>query len=84
MGNQLIVSNSFWDICDILSNCKEKRMHLFCKVWILFLSFLERLGYHDEQVVWEEKENLVKYLQLSNYYDHVCRSKRLKARRIHY
>ena len=49
MGNQLIVSNSFWDICDILSNCRQKRMHLFCEVWILFFSFLERLGYHAEQ-----------------------------------
>ena len=49
MGNQLIVLNSFWDICDILSNCGQKRMHLFCEVWILLFTFLERLGNHAEQ-----------------------------------
>ena len=48
-NGQPIVSNSVWDICDILSNCRQKRMHLFCEVWILFFSFLERLGYHAEQ-----------------------------------
>ena len=50
MGNQFTVSNSFWDICATLSNCRQKRMHLFCEVWILFFSFLERLGYHAELV----------------------------------
>ena len=49
MDSQLIASNSYWDICDILSNCRQKWMHLFCEVWILFFSFLERLGYHAEQ-----------------------------------
>ena len=49
MGDQLIVWNYFWDICDILSNCGQGGMLLYCEVWIYFLVFLERLGYHPEQ-----------------------------------
>ena len=49
MGNQLIISNSFWDVSDILSNCRQKEMHLFCEVWVLLFSFLKRLGFCAEQ-----------------------------------
>ena len=49
MGTQVIASNSFYDTCEILSNCRQKQMHLLCEVWILFFSFLERLGYHGDQ-----------------------------------
>ena len=48
-NGQPIVLNSFWDICDILSNCKQTRIPLFCEVWIPFFSFLEGSGYHAEQ-----------------------------------
>ena len=47
MGQQFIVSNSFWNICGI-SFSWEKRMHLFCEAWILFFNFLERLEYHGD------------------------------------
>ena len=49
MSNQLTVSNSFWNIFDIFSNCKPKRMDLFYEVWYLLFSFMERLGYQAEQ-----------------------------------
>ena len=49
-GNQFRVSNSLWDICVILSNCRQKRMDLFWEVWILFFNFLVKLGYQGEQV----------------------------------
>ena len=32
-----------------LSNCGLEGMLLYCEVWIYFLVFLERLGYHPEQ-----------------------------------
>ena len=53
-GSQLTVPYLFWDMCDILCNCRQKRMHLFCEIWILFFGFFsifyftERLGYNAE------------------------------------
>ena len=49
MDNHLIVPNSLWDTCDILSAYKQKRMQLLCEVWILSFNFLEKLGYHAGQ-----------------------------------
>ena len=38
--------NSFYDILAILSRLRQNRVYLFWVVWILFFSFLLRLGYH--------------------------------------
>ena len=47
-GNQFKSLNSLWDIVDILSNGRQKWIHLFCIAWSLFLVFVFR--YHAEHV----------------------------------
>ena len=64
MGKQFIVSNYFLDLCDILSNCRQKRMHSFCEIGILVSSFSERLGYHAEPV--ESKNAMLRCRKMSN------------------
>ena len=43
-GNQFKSLNSLWEIVDILSNWRQKRMHLFCIIWSFFLVFVLSLG----------------------------------------
>ena len=38
-GNQFKSLNSLWDIVEILSNWRQKRIHLFCITWSFFFSF---------------------------------------------
>ena len=45
-GNQFKSLNSLWDIVDILSNWRQKRIHLFCIAWSFFFSFCVKFGYH--------------------------------------
>ena len=49
MGNQFRIPNTLGDICVILSNCRQNRMHLLREVWILFFIFLVKLGYQTQQ-----------------------------------
>ena len=43
-GNQFKSLNSLWEIVDILSNWRQKRMHLLCIIWSFFLVFVLNLG----------------------------------------
>ena len=65
MGKQFIASNSFLDLCDILYNCRQKKMHSFYEIGILAFSFSERLGYHAKQV--KQKKGCVKASQNKQY-----------------
>ena len=64
MGKQFIASNSFLDLCDILYNCRQKKMHSFYEIGILAFSFSERLGYHAKQV--KQKKAVLRRCKISN------------------
>ena len=49
IGSQLILSKCSVPMCCMLSNCKQKRIHLFCKTYNLFLYSLFQFGYHATQ-----------------------------------
>ena len=44
-GNQFINPNSSSDISCILSNLRQKRMHLFCIIYVFFFIFSLGLGH---------------------------------------
>ena len=52
-SNQLKHSNSSWDICFNLSNCKQKRIHLFWVVLVLCYNFFIRFRYQAEYAQWK-------------------------------
>ena len=64
MGKQFIASNSFLDLCDILYNCRQKKMHSFYEIGILAFSFSVRLGYHAKQV--KQKKAVLRRRKISN------------------
>ena len=49
--NQFRVSNFLWDICAILSNCRQERMHLFWQVSIFYLSWGTKQNKRSRNVV---------------------------------
>ena len=46
LGSQLILSKCSFLMCSLLSNCRQKHMHLFCETSNLFLYFLFKFRYH--------------------------------------
>ena len=85
MGSQFKCSNFLWDICFNLSNCRQKLMHLFWVVWILYFNFFVRFGYQAEHAwskwdcirgrsifIFPRKTSFLCFLWMNGFWGNLC------------
>ena len=56
-GKQIKSLNYLWNIVNILSNWRQKRIHLFCKSWSLFLCVIKVWLYYADYTLHNNRRN---------------------------